>query len=457
MAAPTVLRPFDMLRTTQTQEPVGAHYPAVPFCPTPTPVLGVASAACYAAGISRATGTAIMTQLNPVVLRAERVIFHVDLDAFFVAVERTLDPSLIGKPVIVGGPGAWSVVSCASYEARKFGVHSAMPVARAKRLCPHAIFLPGRHEVYREVSSKFMAILRDFSPLVEPVSVDEAYVDMSGTERLFGPPQVSGRAIKDRISGELSVTASIGAGASRLIAKVASGKSKPDGLLIVPATDSAAFLAPLSVRELPGIGPRAGEALERLGIRTLGELAAFPEGPLRRELGERTASSIRRRAAGLDDSPVVPESEAKSISAETTFDEDTDSGEVLAAALRYLSERVGARLRRAQRRALTVTLKLRYFDFATITRQTGLGAPVDGDDAIYRVSRELLRAAMRVRPAKVRLIGVGVSGFSEQAGQLSLLDRRNEEDTAVSGAIDAIRAKFGRDAIRRGASPYGHR
>jgi len=318
------------------------------------------------------------------------------------------------------------------------------------RLCPQAVFLPGRHDRYRDVSRSFMAILRDHSPLVEPVSVDEAYVDMTGTERLFGPPEKSGNAIRSRIREELSVTASIGVAASRLVAKIASDRCKPDGMLIVPPEDSASFLAPLPVRDLPGIGPRAETALARLGIRTLGELAAFPEGPLRRDLGERTAQSLRRRAAGIDPSPVTPASDAKSISAETTFDQDSDDTVFLAAALHSLSERVGARLRRTRRRARTVTLKLRYFDFATITRQTTLATPVDGNEAIFQASRALLLTAMRTRRAKVRLLGVGVSGFSEPATQLSLLDSTIEDDSAVSGAIDAIRAKYGSEAIRRG-------
>ena len=384
-----------------------------------------------------------------------RTIFHVDLDAFFAAVERTLDPSLEGIPVIVGGPGARSVVSCASYEARSFGVHSAMPIREARRLCPHAVFLPGQHDRYGDVSRSFMAILRDHSPLVEPVSVDEAYVDMTGTERLFGPSEKSGNAIRSRIREELSITASIGVAASRLVAKIASDKCKPDGMLIVPPEDSASFLAPLPVRDLPGIGPRAETVLARLGVRTLGELAAFPEGPLRRELGERSAQSLRRRAAGIDSSPVTPASDAKSISAETTFDQDSDDTVFLAAALHSLSERVGAQLRRTRSRARTVALKLRYFDFATITRQTTLATPVDGNEAIFQASRALLLTAMRARRAKVRLLGVGVSGFSEPATQLSLLDSTIEDDSAVSGAIDAIRAKYGREAIRRGGRARG--
>jgi len=381
---------------------------------------------------------------------APRVIFHADLDAFFAAVERTLDPSLIGKPVIVGGTVARSVVSCASYEARVYGVRSAMPTAEARRRCPQGVFLRGRHEEYGPVSRRFMDILRDFSPLVEPVSVDEAYVDMTGTERLFGPPERSAQAIRTRTTDELSINVSIGVGASKLVAKIASDKCKPDGMLVVPPEDSASFLAPLPVRELPGIGPRADAALESLGVRTLGALATFPEGPLRRALGTRSAESLRRRAAGIDTSPVTPVSEAKSISAETTFDQDRDDLPFLSGVIRELSERVGTRLRRSQRRAGTVTLKLRYHDFTTITRQTTLRTPVDGNDAIFRPADKLLRTAMRARRARVRLLGVGVSGLSEVAGQLSLLDTANEDDSAISGAMDAIRERFGREAIRRG-------
>ena len=227
-----------------------------------------------------------------------RTIFHVDLDAFFVAVERSRDPSLVGKPVVVGGAGPRGVVSAASYEVREFGVRSAMPMSTARRLAPRAIFISPNHGQYSVVSRQFMAILRDFSPLVEPVSVDEAYLDMTGMERIFGPPTKSAMAIKRRVSDELSIIASIGVGHNRLVAKVASGESKPDGLLIVQPEDAARFFAPLPIRKLPGIGPKAAERLHELAIETLGQLADTPIGVLRRAVGDRQAAHLRRRASG---------------------------------------------------------------------------------------------------------------------------------------------------------------
>lgn len=386
-----------------------------------------------------------------------RVIFHVDLDAFFVAVERTRDPSLIGRPVIVGGSvGSRGVVSSASYEARAFGVHSAMPIATARRLCPQAAYIPASHGIYGAVSKRFMAILRDHSPLVQPVSVDEAYVDMSGTERLFGPPVEAARSMRARIADELSLTASIGVAASRLVAKVASEECKPDGLLVVRPEESAAFLAPMPIRKLPGIGPKAEEVLAHLGIRTLGELASHPLGPLKRTFGQATSESLHRRAAGIDDSEVVSQSEAKSISAETTFGEDTEDRDYLNSRLLELAEKVGQRLRKSGRHAHTVTLKLRYYDFETITRQATLVQAGDGDEAIYRAAKELLAKAMRARRARVRLIGVGVGNLVGPTGQLSMLDDRVADDSHLSGAVDSIRARFGQDAIQRGGrAPAG--
>ncbi|MEX0760939.1 MAG: DNA polymerase IV [Dehalococcoidia bacterium] len=380
-----------------------------------------------------------------------RTIFHVDLDAFFVAVERSLDPSLNGRPVIVGGLGPRGVVSTASYEARKYGVHSAMPMAVARRLCPHAVYIRGSHERYRTVSRQFMAILRDYSPAVEPVSVDEAYIDMTGSERLYGPPEQSARLIKERVSADTGVTASIGIGPNRLIAKVASGESKPDGLLLITDDTATAFLAPLPVRKLPGIGPRAAEALGRLGIETLGQLAGTPAGPLRRALGPRQAESLLRRAAGVDNSPVEARTEAKSISAETTFDHDSSDRAHLSGIILELSQRVGAKLRKSGKHAASVTLKLRYSDFSTVTRQTTLhGGPVNGDTAISEAAMRLFEAALRQRHAPVRLIGVGVSGLTEEAGQLSMLNESAPNDTAVSMAMDTIRDRFGPASIRRG-------
>jgi len=383
----------------------------------------------------------------------EHTIFHVDLDAFFVSVERVLDPSLIGKPVVVGGAGNRGVVACASYEARKFGVHSAMPGAIARRLCPQAIFINGKHDMYRSYSKRFMSILRDHSPLVQPVSVDEAYVDMTGMQGLFGRPLDAAELIRSLVNAELQITASIGIGANKLIAKVASDAAKPDGVKLVPADESAAFLAPLPVRDLPGLGPKAEEALMRLGITTIGEVASHPVGPLRRALGPNHAASLQMRARGFGSTNLESEAKSKSISAETTFGEDTDDIEFLTGKIRGLSERVGARLRSSEKFARTVTLKLRYHDFETITRQITI-TPGDGDIAIYEASKELLVKALRNRKARVRLVGVGVGNITERMGQLSLLGQSGgpdgQTDSTLSSTVDSIRDRFGAKAISRG-------
>lgn len=302
---------------------------------------------------------------------------------------------------------------------------------------------------YRRVSQQFVGILRSYSPVVEVVSVDEAYLDMQGTERLFGPPEAAGRAIKAQIHGELKVTASIGIAGSKLVAKVASDECKPDGLLMVPDVDSAEFLAPLPVRKLPGLGPKAERALAMLDITTLGQLAAHPAGPIVRILGDGTATALKRRAAGIDDSRVSPGQDAKSISAETTFSEDSDDLEFLHATLLKLSERVGARVRASKKQARSIGLKLRYYDFATVTRQLTVPEPVDGDDAIYGAARSLLTAALRARCARVRLLGVGVDELVERSSQLALIESPAADDSKLSAAVDRIRERFGRDAIKR--------
>jgi DNA polymerase-4 len=387
-----------------------------------------------------------------------RIIFHVDLDAFFVAVERVLDPSLIGRPVVVGGaPGHRGVVMSASYEARRYGVRSAMPAAEARRLCPQAVFVPGKMHEYRKVSARFVDILRSFTPLVEQVSVDEAYLDMAGTELLFGPPEAAARAMRARIASQLQVTASIGVAESKLVAKVASDECKPDGLLIVPAGDAEAFLSALPAGKLPGLGPRAEQQLSVLGIRTIGQLVRYPLGPLARRIGEGPARWLKERARGVDDSPVVPQRDAKSISAETTFEADSADRDFLRATLLELAERVGARLRRSGKHARGITLKLRYYDFTTITRQKTLHRPVEGDDAIFRAATELMEAALRARRAKVRLLGVGVDELTDPAAQLPLLATPADEDSKLSGAVDRIRERFGRDSIKRAAVLRAHR
>lgn len=385
-----------------------------------------------------------------------RVIFHIDLDAFFVAVERSRDPSLAGKPVIVGGLGNRGVVSTASYEARKFGVHSAMPMSQARRLCPQAIYLAPQFDAYLKVSRQFRDIIGAFSPVVEQNSIDEAYLDMTGAERLFGPPQEAARKIKQRVRDEASVASTIGIASSKLVAKVATNEAKPDGLLLVPPGTEEAFFAPLAVRKLPGLGAKSEEAVKRLGIQTLGELAACPEVRLRREFGPHAARWLRARAAGKDDTPIVTDWEAKSISNETTFENDVSDLQELLATLLGLSEKVGSRLRQSGNKARTVQVRLRYSDFSTVTRQCTLHMPVNGDSAIYDQARELVRAALEQRRSPVRLIGVGVAGFDGEGGatQLAMPEAApaDADDSRVSTAVDAIRERFGDDAIRRAAA-----
>ena len=381
----------------------------------------------------------------------ERTIFHVDLDAFYVAVERSRDPSLVGKPVVVGGTGPRGVVSAASYEVREFGVRSAMPMSTARRLAPHAIYISPRHRQYGVVSRQFMAVLRDFSPLVEPMSVDEAYMDMTGMERIYGPPSESATSIKRRVSEELSLVASIGVGHNRLVAKVASDESKPDGLLIIRPENAAEFFAPLPIRKLPGIGPKAADRLHGLGIETLGQLSNTPTGVLRRAVGDRMAAHLKRRAAGEGGDLLGGRQDAKSISAETTFDYDVSDRTRLESVTLTLSERVGRRLRTARRHARVIAIKLRYDDFVTVNRQRSLPSGIDGDTTIYETAWALLNAALRERNRPVRLIGVGLSGLNEREGQLTLMDEVSEpDDSAVSGAIDKIRERYGDQAIARG-------
>ncbi len=380
----------------------------------------------------------------------QRTVFHADLDAFYVAVERVLDPSLIGKPVVVGGIGNRGVVATASYEARKYGVHSAQPMAIARRRCPHAVFMSGNRAKYSEFSKRFFSILSDFTPTVSGVSIDEAYLDMTGSDRLFGAPKEVAEEIRRRTREEVGITVSIGIGPSKLVAKMASEDAKPDGVFEVLPDDVEEFMASKPVRALPGIGPKSAEALASLNIETLGQLAAHPVGPIRRALGPNVAGWLQLRARGVDNSPVIQRAKSKSISAETTFSEDVDSVDEMAAVLQRLSERVGRRLRKSGMHARNVGLKLRYPDFTTVTRQTTLLRAADGDDVITDSVKMLLRKTMRERAGAVRLLGVSVSGLGEPAAQLSLLDDTPQKDSAISGALDRARERFGEDAVTRG-------
>ncbi len=384
-------------------------------------------------------------------MAAERTIFHVDIDAFFAAAERSANPDLIGKLLIIGGTGGRGVVACASYEVRPFGVRSAMPISRALRLCPNALVMSSSHGLYGKISKSFMAILRDYTPDVQVMSVDEAYMDMTGTEALYGPSEKAAQIIKNRVREELKLTVSIGIAPSRLIAKIASDERKPDGMFTVSPGDEAAYLAPMPVRKLPGIGPIAAEKLGRLGIHTLGQLAVFPEGPLRREMGNQSARLIER-ARGIDGSELASGGGAKSISAETTFHEDSSDRAFLEQTIKELAETVGRRLRRAGKHARSVSLKLRYHDFTTLARHNTPQVSFDGDGRIREIATALLDATLKQRNSPVRLICVGVENLTEPAAQLSLLDSFVAEDSALSSTLDRIRDRFGDDSVSRGSS-----
>lgn len=385
-----------------------------------------------------------------------RVIAHVDMDAFFASVEVLDDPSLRGKPVIVGGGSKRGVVSAASYEARAFGVHSAMPLFRARRLCPKGVFLPVRMERYAEISDVVMRCLERFSPLVEQVSIDEAYVDLTGTEHLLGAPAAAARRIKETIRAETSLSCSVGLSVSKMLAKIASDRNKPDGLTIVPPAEAASFLAALPVRTVPGIGEKSGEELAKLGIALVGDLKGFAPELLERRFGAFGAWLVEIAAGGAD-SPVEPWSDPKSIGAENTLDEDTDDRETVARHLREQADEVGRRLRDEGFRCRTVTLKLKHHDFRQITRSETMAEPTQLGEIVYREAMKLLDGyGLR---SKVRLVGVSVSNLEPAAagdapGQMSLFREPKADDekwAKVERAADEIAKRFGPGAVTRGS------
>ena len=378
-----------------------------------------------------------------------RRIMHVDLDAFFVSVEQVLNPELRGKLVVVGGKAdRRGVVAAASYEARKYGLHAGMPLVTASRLCPQAIFIEGNFTKYRDASKQFMAVLADFSPYLEPMGLDEAFLDVTGFESIHGSIKQMAAAMKRRVREELGLCASVGIAGGKVVAKVASDQSKPDGLLEVPEGGDKAFLAPLPVGTLPGIGKKTERVLTGLGIRTIGQLAALPVSVLKSYFGT-YGTIVHNHANGIDDRKVEPRGEAKSISRETTFGEDIREGEMLTATLRYLSEKVGGSLRRQGKRARCVSVKLRYADFTTITRQTTLNQASDSDQAIFEAGRRLLKRELSGGKQSVRLIGIGVASLT-QGQQLNLLDNGDIRMEKLNEAIDKIRQKYGFTAIQTG-------
>jgi len=389
-----------------------------------------------------------------------RTVFHVDMDAFFVSVEELFDPSLKGKPVVVGGQRhERGVVSAASYEARKFGVHSAMPLRTAAKLCPQAIFIDGHPDRYRTCSEQVYSVLSSFSPQVEMVSIDEAYLDMSGTERLHGPPLLAAQKLHHKMKSETQLNCSIGIGTSRLVAKVCSGKAKPHGVLYVVPGQETKFLAPLDVRDIPGVGKVTEQKLNSLGIRTVGDMARQDEHFLDEHLGKwglALAGKARGEDAGAWFAGEIGDLDAaKSISHEHTYNEDTADITQIEATLMRLSEMVARRLREQKFHARTLQLKLRYKDFTTITRAHSVETPTQLDNEIFSEIRKLFHANWR-KGAEIRLLGVQASSFSGESAQGDLLSGqgRGKWQQALT-AMDRVREKFGESSVRLGTGMKG--
>jgi DNA polymerase-4 len=390
-----------------------------------------------------------------------RTYFHVDMDAFFVSVEELFDSSLKGKPVVVGGQShERGVVSAASYAARKFGVHSAMPLRTAYQLCPQAIFIDGHPERYREYSLKVHEVLQSFSPLVEMASVDEAYLDITGTERLYGPPMLAAHRLHERMKAATSLNCSIGIAASRLVAKITSDQAKPNGIMWILPGCEAAFLAPLEVRKVPGVGKVTEKNLHLLGIRKVGDLASLDDDFLEQRFGK-WGMALAGKSRGLDaggwfDSEIGEEQGPKSISHEHTFNEDTANLEQIEATLARLSEMVGRRLREHALEARTIQLKLRYSDFSTITRAHSLTRATQLDTEIYEEVRELFRRNWKTG-VNVRLLGVHASGWAEGGEQMDLLgEERHQKWKGTLAAADRMRDRFGEKAVSLAASLRGN-
>jgi DNA polymerase-4 len=386
----------------------------------------------------------------------DRTILHVDMDAFYASVEQLRRPELRGKPVIVGGAGARGVVAAASYEARVFGVHSAMSSVRAQRLCPHAVFVDGDHEHYGQISKRVMTIFGTFTPLVEALSLDEAFLDVTGARRLLGDGEAIGRSVRAAVLEQEGLHCSVGVAASKFVAKLASEAAKPRvgrrgpepglGVKVVPPGEELAFLHPLPVQALWGVGPKTLEKLHSRGVRTVAELARLDDRSAQDLLGVANGAHLQRLARGIDDRPVVPDQRAKSIGHEETFARDHHRFETLQHELVRLGDSVASRLRAAGVAGRTVSIKVRFGDFRTITRAVTLSAAVDTGPDVIRAATTLLE---RIDPTPgVRLLGIHVSQLIESAArQLSLDDVEAPSWDDATGAVDAIRARFGASAI----------
>jgi DNA polymerase-4 len=384
-----------------------------------------------------------------------RKILHIDLDAFFCAVEEQYDPSLRGKVFAVGGrPDERGVVAACSYAARQFGLHSAMPMARAVRRCPYLLIVPAQHHRYRAISRQVMARLHELTPFVEQLSIDEAFLDVSD---LADPAKAIARRLQATINQTLNLPCSLGVATNKLVAKIANNIGKaaaksnkpPNNIKVIPPGQETAFLAPLPIEELWGVGPKTAERLIRLGLHTIGDIARYPEAQLVQQFGK-IGHDLALRARGLDDRPVETEQETKSVSQETTFAKDVTDEVALHRTMRQQAEGVGRRLRQHNLSGTTVKIKVRWADFTTLTRQVTLSRPTNLDNEIYAAALELFEKTWP--PGKrVRLIGVGVSGFETPAYQLGLWDQAPiEEDQRLQSTLDELRQRFGNKAIRRG-------
>ena len=398
--------------------------------------------------MSKQDGSGRLVTADPIA-DTTATMLHVDMDAFYASVELLERPELAGKPVIVGHRSARSVVTAATYEARKYGVNSAMPMAVALRRCPQAIVLEPHFERYTHYSKQVMGLLGEITPMVEPLSIDEAFLDVTGALRLLGTPWQIGTRLRARVFEQTGLHCSVGAASTKYVAKLASGRSKPDGLLVIPAADTIAFLHPQPVTALWGVGGKSEEQLQRLGLRTIGDVAAVPLDTLKRAIGPANAARLHELAWGRDPRTIELGREEKSVGHETTFETDVTDPVALHRELLRLSDAVGARLRRAGVQARTVSLKLRFEDFTTISRSRTLAEPTDLGKRIYEEARSLYDAASQGgRP--VRLIGVRGEGLSGAVASLGLWDD-DEQWREVEGTVDAIGSRFGAGVVRPAA------
>lgn len=382
----------------------------------------------------------------------QRYIMHIDMDAFFASVEQLDNPALRGKPVGVGSLHARSVLSAASYEARKFGVRSAMPVRQALKLCPQLQVVSGTRGRYKEVSGQVMAVLGNFSPVVEQASIDEAYLDITGTEKLFGPPRKLAETIKNEIYKATGLTASVGIAPVKFLAKIASDLDKPNGISIIEAHEVQDFLKTLPVEKIPGVGKKAMPKLRAFGIQYAADLRRFPPEFWKERFGER-GLVLYEKGAGIDPTKVEVGGQMKSSSAENTFGEDVSNPHTLKTLLLKQAERIAAEIRRKSLKGRTITLKIKFPDFRQITRSRTLESRTSHSGTIYKTACSLLDAEMPIGP--VRLIGVGISNFEDRSRQLSLLDdpqkpAENKKLDQLDKAVDQVRLKFGKNILTRG-------